>query len=222
MSTLSLTTVRDAPGAAPAGLTWNGRFLWNADYRTGRLYRLHPRTLAVEDSFICPGNLSGLTWDGESLWQVLHTRGWLRCINPETHDFDRTLTIDEHGWLAGAAWDGRFLWTVSQQKGVLFALDPETGDIVRTIAVPTGSGGLAYRDGSLWLGIAYPMRFDATRFTFEWTGPEQYAVLQLEEESGKETARHPLDFLPMGLTWQGDTLWLSDSRAGQLRRAEWA
>lgn len=222
MPTLSLTAVHAAPGPAPIGLTWHGRSLWNADYRTGRLYRLHPDTLDVEDSFVCPGNLSGLAWDGESLWQALHTQGWLRCINPDTHDFDRTLTIDDHGWLGGATWDGRFLWTISQQKGKLFALERERGKIVRTVDVPVAGGGLAYRDGSLWLGIAYPMTFDAARFSFDWTGPEQYAVLQLDGESGEEIARHAVDFLPMGLTWQGDTLWLSDSRAGQLRRAEWA
>lgn len=223
MPELTIVASYDAPGRGPVGLAWDGRFLWNADYTAGAIFRLDPATGKQLGSLVCPGNLSGLAWDGRALWQSLHEAGWLRRINPETNDFDQTIVVHDYGWLSGLAWDGRHLWAVSQQKGRLVALDIESGDVVHTIPAPVAGGGVAYHDGSLWLGLAYPMTFDEQTEQFEWVGDEQhYAVLQLDPANGREIGRYPLDFLPMGLAWVNGELWLSHAGQRKLHRAQLA
>ena len=220
MATLTILDTYDAPGQGPAGLAWDGRFLWNADYSGGKIYRIDPATVEADVVLVCPGNLSGLAWDGRSLWQSLYDGGTLRRINPETNDFDQTIMVWEHGWLAGVAWDGQHLWAASQQKGQIFAVDRDSGEVVRAIPAPIAGGGLAYHDDSLWLGIAYPMRFDERLEQFEWEGDEQrFAVLQLDPADGREIARYPVDFMPIGLAWVGDDLWLSHAGRHKLYRA---
>jgi glutamine cyclotransferase len=150
----------ESPGSGPVGLCYDGRFLWNSDFSGGKIYRIDPATMENDVVLVCPGNLSGVAWDGRSLWQSLHDGGTLRRINPETNDFDQTIMVWEHGWLAGVAWDGDYLWAVSQQHGKLFKLDRDSGDVLGTIPVPVAGGDLDFYDGSLWLGIAYPMHFD--------------------------------------------------------------
>jgi outer membrane protein assembly factor BamB len=220
MAHLTLTTTFDAPGRGPAGLAWDGRALWNADYMDGAIFRIDPATGRQTGALVCPGNLSGLAWDGRALWQSLHDAGWLRRVNPETNDFDQTIVVHDYGWLSGLAWDGRHLWAVSQQMGQLVALDSETGEVVRAIPAPVAGGGLAFHDGALWLGLAYPMMFDERAEQFEWVGDEQnYAVLQLDPANGREIGRYALDFLPMGLAWVDGALWLSHAGRRKLYQA---
>lgn len=209
-----------ALGSGPVGLAWDGRFLWNADYAAGRLFRIDPATGHSDASLVCPGNLSGLAWDGRSLWQSLHDGGALRAINPATNDFDRTIMVHDHGWLCGVAWDGAHLYAASQRHGKLFVIDPQADAVVRTLPAPAVPGDIAYRDGALWLGIAYPMVFNETFNHFEWAGEtQQYALVQLDATTGAELARYELDFLPMGLTWAGDDLWLAHTAEKRLVRA---
>lgn len=209
-----------APGRGPVGLCYDGRFLWNADFSSGKIYRIDLATMTNDIELVCPGNLSGLTWDGRSLWQSLHDAGTLRRINPETNDFDQTIMVWQHGWLAGVAWDGQYLWTASQQHGKLFKLDRESGDVLATLPAPVAGGGLDFHDGSLWLGIAFPMRFDARHEQFHWEGDAQhYAILRLDPATGAEQARYALDFLPMGLAWIGSDLWLSHVAERKLYQA---
>ena len=210
----------DAPGRGPAGLAWDGQILWNADFREGKIFGLDPAGARVVDSFLCPGVLSGLAWDGVSLWQGLMDEGWLRSINPATHDFDRTLVLEEAGRLAGVAWDGGRLWAVSQERGALLVVDRASGALTRTVSAPVAAGGLAYRDGTLWLGAPQSMRFNRQTQDFTWAdATERFALLQIDAASGKETGRAKLDFLPLGLAWQEDQLWLASPREGKLRRA---
>lgn len=220
MASLKIIASIQAPASGPVGLAYDGRFLWNADYSTSKIYRVDPETGEHDVELICPGNLSGLTWDGRSLWQSLHDGGALRRINPETNDFDQTIMVWEHGWLSGVAWDGAHLWTASQRNEKLFVLDPESGDVVRTIPAPLAVGDLAYHDGTLWLGYAYPMVFNEPYNHFDWEGEARhFALVQLDAADGRELARFALDFVPMGLTWAGDDLWLSHAGAGKLYRA---
>jgi len=220
MTVVEILASYDAPGLGPVGLAWDGRFLWNSDYSSSKIYRIDPETGEHDIELVCPGNLSGLAWNGRSLWQSLHDGGTLRRINPETNDFDQTIMVWEHGWLSGVAWDGAKLWTISQRNGKIFALDVESGDVLHTIPAPIAAGDLAWHDGSLWLGYAYPMFFNETYNHFDWEGDEQhYALLQLDSTNGDELARYALDFVPMGLTWANGELWMSHTGARKLYRA---
>lgn len=205
-----------SPGVGPAGLAWDGEGLWCADFRDGRLYRLLPASGEVLVSVLCPGVPSGLAWDGQHLWQVVMDEGWLRAYNPASHDFDRTIVVEEGGRLAGATWDGQYLWLVSQERGLLLALDPESETVERTIAVPVAAGGLAHREGELWVAAPQRMRFDA-HHGFEWqSGERTFVLIRLEASSGREVERRRLDFLPLGLAWVGEQLWFSNARRREL------
>ncbi|MCP5094455.1 MAG: hypothetical protein GY943_02755 [Chloroflexi bacterium] len=221
MANVNIISSFDSPGRGPVGLTWDGRFLWNTDYTSSKIYRIDPETGEHDIELVCPGNLSGLGWDGRSLWQSLHDGGTLRRINPETNDFDQTIMVWEHGWLSGVTWDGEKLWTVSQQNGKLYALDHESGDVIKTIPAPLAAGGLAYHNGSLWLGYAYPMVFNEAYNHFDWEGDEQhFALLQINPENGDKIAQYKLDFLPMGLTWVNDELWMTELSARKIHRVQ--
>lgn len=219
MTLLEIVDELPAPGPGPTGLAWDGEHLWNADFRSGRLYCLEPATGAVVDSLLCPGVLSGLAWDGERLWQGLVDETWLRCINPLSHDLDRTLVVEGATRLGGVAWDGGQLWVVDQ-AGALLAVATEQQPPVQQYAAPPGGGGLAWRDGQLWLGAPLYMRYEPRSGSFTWNTTEQrFAVLVIDAASGEERGRYPLSFLPLGLAWDGDDLWLSHSVQGRLYRA---
>jgi len=217
MGSIEIIKQIPAPGRGPVGLAFDGRYLWNTDYSSGKITRIDPETGEEDIVLVCPGNLSGLAWDGRHLWQSLYDGGTLRRINPETNDFDQTIMVWEHGWLSGVAWDGEQLWALSQQHGKLFAIDQESGEVIRTIPAPAAGGGLDFHDGSLWTGFPYPMRFNQELEQFEWEEEnQQFALVRLDPADGRELARYPLDFVPMGLAWVADTLWLSHLVAGEL------
>lgn len=217
MSDIAISQRFAAPGGGPAGLAWDGDAVWNADFREGRLYRLAPTTGEVTESVLCPGVPSGLAWDGQHLWQAVLDEGWLRAFDPASHDFDRTIVVEEAGRLAGAAWDGDYLWVVSQERGRLLAIDPESETVARAIEVPVAAGGLAYREGALWVAAPERMRFNARSQDFQWeSGERAFFLIRLEASSGREIERHSLDFLPLGLAWVDDALWLSNAARGEL------
>lgn len=222
MPALEIVEERPAPGPGPAGLAWDGRRLWNADFRRGRIFCLDPASGDVVDSLLCPGVLSGLGWDGQYLWLAVVEESWLRCVNPATHDFERTLVVEGATRLGGVAWDGEQLWVVDQ-AGALLAAGREQGPPRRQIAAPAAGGGLAWRDGQLWLGAPLAMRYEPQMGGFVWTTrTESFALLVIDAATGAEVGRHPLSFLPMGLAWTGDDLWLADSARGRLCRARLA
>jgi len=66
-----IVTSFPSPGTCPVGLTFDGKFLWIADYKTDTLYQIDPENGGVVNSLPSPGfRPSGLTWDGKYLWNV--------------------------------------------------------------------------------------------------------------------------------------------------------
>ena len=82
MATLTIEATFNSPGRSPGGLAWNGRYLWNTDNSSNKIYRIDPDDGEHDIELVCPGNLSGLTWDGTSLWQSLHDGGTLTPHQP--------------------------------------------------------------------------------------------------------------------------------------------
>lgn len=221
MTALQILDTLPSPASGPVGLAYDGHYLWNSDFNSSRVYCLDLATGETLRSLINPGTLSGLAWDGRSLWCGLHSKGWIRRTNPETNDFDQTIVVADHGWLSGVTWDGEQLWAASQQRGLLFALDAETGELRRTIPAPVAGGGLAWGYDLLWLAHAFPMRYDAATEAFEWESPNHgYAIVALDPADGREVTRFTTEFLPMGLAWVDDDLWLADMATARLHRAQ--
>lgn len=212
-------TVR-APGPGPAGLAWDRRLLWNADFRSGAIFGWNPSTDTVESTLRCPGNLSGLTWDGRSLWQSLYDEATIRRINPQTNDFDQVIVLTEHGWISGVAWDGERLWALAQQTGQLLSLHPEDGQVLEQWQTPVAGGDLDYHAGYLWLSTAVPMRYAPGREQFDWLADKlTYNLLQIDPRDGRIVDRIALDKLYSGVAWAGDMLWLASATNQELVQA---
>lgn len=210
MTQIQIQQTFSSVGRGPAGLTWNGRYLFNADYTTNQIYLLDPENGQMVRKLICPGNLSGLTYTGSALWQSLHYGSTLTRMNPDTNDFDQTIALTDYGWLSGVAWDGNHLWIVSQSQGKLLQVNQEDGKVLQTLPCPVAGGGLDFHDGYLWLSVVETMRFDEAEHGFDWVGDEQnYAIWQIDPKTGGAVAKYATDFLAMGLTWVHDKLWLA-------------
>ncbi|MDX1613954.1 MAG: hypothetical protein R3300_06550 [Candidatus Promineifilaceae bacterium] len=219
MTALLSLDSHEAPGPAPAGLAWDGRWLWHNDFRTGRLYRLRLDPLSPQVEMVCAGTISGLAWDGQSLWQSRLDEPYLQQISPTSLDIDRTLALSEYSRLTDVAWDGQRLWIVWQAGSALLAVDPETGRVVGQHRVPTAAAALTFDRGRLWCTLAHPMRYDEETASFVWAGDRRsFSLIGIDPDTGDETVRYGLPFLPTGVTWQDDHLWLSHATAGTLHR----
>ena len=162
--------------------------------------------------------LSGLGWDGQYLWLAV-ARSWLRCVNPATHDFERTLVVEGATRLGGAPGMGSSYgwWT---RQGALAAGASRDRPAARSPHLR--GGGLAWRDGQLWLGAPLAMRYEPQWAISSGRRARDFALLVIDAATGAEVGRHPLSFLPMGLAWTGDDLWLADSARGRLCRGRLA
>ncbi len=221
MPTLHLRHHLPAPTAGarpqPTGLAWDGRHFWLADAGSARVLQLEPDGQTVRDTLLCPGRLSGTAWDGTSLWQAIHVDGEIRRLSPERHDIDETIGLAGHGWLSGLAWDGALLWVVAQQQGALLGVEPATGRVARHLPAPVAAGGLTFHQGTLWLAYPERMTFDPASEAFAWVGPgERYALARIDPVDGQVRDELPLPFLPLGLAWVAETLWLTRPRDASL------
>ena len=95
----------------------------------------------------------------------------------------------------------------------------DRGEVAREIRIPVAAGGLAYRDNALW--VAYPAHMTYSGTEFHWLGTERrFYVAQVDIANGQERTRYELDFLPLGLCWVADSLWMSSAAQGKLYRAQ--
>lgn len=217
MAKLELITVINVPSNAPAGLAWDGRGVWLNDYVSGELFRVEPKSTNVVKMLLCPGVVSGLTFDGFKLWQTRLDEDWLQVINPQTLDFDQTIPLMGTGRLTDLTWDGTQLWIISQKQGKIFALDLPTKRSIKSITIPEATTGVTYREGYLWISYAHEMRYDPKSDSFEWKVTEpSYYIAKVDPRDGKQVVKYQVDFLPVGIVWVEDRLWLSSAITGTL------
>jgi len=90
-------------------------------------------------------HVHGVSYDGSNVW--IATGDTLNAIEPDSGKTVRTLNVPAH---AGTAFDGRHLFQISGDR--IQKVDPQTGVVVATIPAPEGSSGMAWAEGSLWVG----------------------------------------------------------------------
>lgn len=96
----------------------------------------------------------GVTYDGEHVWFASGDK--LNALDPASGKTVRSIDIAAH---AGTAFDGTYLYQISESR--IQKVDPHTGKVVSTIPAP-GNGndsGLAWAEGSLWVGNTATARF---------------------------------------------------------------
>ena len=91
--------------------------------------------------------IHGVTHDGRRVWAATGAR--LIAFDPESGRLARTL---ERAGDAGTAFDGTHLYQIAEAR--IDKIDPATGDVIASIPAPGNGGdsGLAWAEGSLWVG----------------------------------------------------------------------
>src|SRR5580698_507348 len=87
----------------------------------------------------------GVTFDGRHVWFASGDR--LHAFDPASGEMIRAIEVPAH---AGTAFDGQHLFQIAEDR--IQKIDPQTGRVVATIPAPGGGSGLAWAEGSLWLG----------------------------------------------------------------------
>ena len=130
-------------------------------------------------------NVAGVTLDGERVWFAPGDR--LNALDPESGDIVGVLDVPGD---AGTAFDGMHLFQIAE--ALIQKIDPTTGEVRGTIPAPgkCGDSGLAWADGSLWVGQHRNRRIHQV-------DPETGAVLRTIES----------DRFVTGVTWVDGELW---------------
>jgi len=183
--------------------------------------------------------IHGVTYDGDHVWFA--SGGKLNALDPRSGKIDRSFEVPAH---AGTAFDGKFLYQLADTR--IQKIDPKTGQVLSTIPAPEGGGsGLAWAEGSLWVGRYRDRRIDqidpvtgATLRTIDsnrfvtgvtWVGGElwhatmendQSEIRHIDEVSGKvlETVEMPAGTVVSGMESNGkDEFYCGGAKSGKLR-----
>ena len=130
-------------------------------------------------------NVAGVTFDGERVWFASGDR--LNALDPESGDIVGVLDVPGD---AGTAFDGKHLFQIAE--AVIRKIDPASGEVLGTIPAPGNGGdsGLAWADGSLWVGQHRDRR-----------------IHQVDPETGAVLRTIELDRFVTGVTWVDGELW---------------
>jgi len=128
--------------------------------------------------------IHGVTYDGEHVWFA--SDGKLNALDPRSGKIVRSIDVPAH---AGTAFDGQYLYQLADSR--IQKIDPKTGQVVSTIPAPEGGGsGLAWAEGSLWVGRYRNRRID-----------------QIDPETGATLRSIDSNRFVTGVTWIGSELW---------------
>jgi glutamine cyclotransferase len=130
-------------------------------------------------------NVAGVTFDGQRVWFASGDR--LNALDPESGHLVGVLDVPGD---AGTAFDGKHLFQIAE--AVIQKIDTASGEVLGTIPAPGNGGdsGLAWADGSLWVGQHRNRRIHQV-------DPETGAVLRTIES----------DRFVTGVTWVDGDLW---------------
>jgi len=184
-----------APGQFGTGLCYDGRYLWMADYKSDRLYKIDPATGKKVSDIPSPGFWPmGLAYDGQNLWNIDGRQKKIFKVDPQSGAI-LTAIDSPSGSPEGLAWDGETLWLSDAREKSIMRLDLDDGTAVRIFAAPAQSPqGLAWDGTYLWC---------ADRLSDE--------LHMIDPRSGEViiVAKSPGPF-PRGLAYDGTYLWNLD------------
>jgi len=144
-------------------------------------------------------HVHGVTFDGRYVWFASGDK--LNALNPASGKTVDSLDVPAH---AGTAFDGKHLFQIAEER--IQKIDPKTGRVLKTIPAPGGGGsGLAWADGSLWVG-QYRNR------KIHQVDPETGTILRTIESNRFVT----------GVTWVDGELWHGtwENDESELRRID--
>src|SRR3712207_1320884 len=134
--------------------------------------------------------VAGVTYDGRHVWFAAGDS--LHALDPAAGTAERAIDVAAH---AGTAFDGRHLFQLADDR--IQKIDPATGRVLATIPSPGGGSGLAWAEGSLWVGQYRDRKIHQV-------DPETGAVLRTIESSRFVTGVTWVDGELWHGTWEGD------------------
>lgn len=132
----------------------------------------------------------GVAFDGRHVWFASGDR--LNAMDPESGETVRALEVAAH---AGTAFDGRHLFQIAEEQ--IRKIDPETGEVLAALPLPGGGSGLAWAEGTLWVGRHRGRRI-------EQIDPETGAVLRTIASNRFVTGVAWVDHELWHATWEGE------------------
>jgi glutamine cyclotransferase len=147
----------------------------------------------------------GVTYDGQQIWFASGDK--LNAVDPASGKRVRSIDVAAH---AGTAFDGRYLFQIAEDR--IQKIDPKTGRVLSSIpAPPGGSSGLAWAEGTLWVGRHRDRKIHQV-------DPETGAILRTIESNRFVTGVTWVDGELWHATWEGDESDLRrvDPRTGEV------
>jgi glutamine cyclotransferase len=147
----------------------------------------------VRDYGPFPGvsQVHGVSHDGTHVWFAAGAQ--LHALDPASGALVRTLDVAGD---AGTAFDGHHLFQIAGAQ--IHKLDPATGEILASIAAPgPRSSGLAWADGTLWVG-----QYDDRR------------IHQIDPATGQILRTIESNRFVTGVTWVDGELWHGTAEGG--------
>jgi len=127
--------------------------------------------------------VNGVTFDGRHAWFA--SGDGLNALDPASGKTVGSIDVAAH---AGTAFDGRHLFQLADDR--IQKIDPKTGHVLATIPAPAGGSGLAWAEGSLWLGQYRDRK-----------------IHQIDPETGATLRTIESKRFVTGVTWVDGELW---------------
>ncbi len=190
-----------APHNFSTGLTFDGNYLWLADYNRDQLMQIDPASGKVLKSIPSPGFWPmGLAWDGHHLWNVDVKQKKIFQVDPKDGTILRVLDAPCND-PSGLTWDGQTLWLTDARKNKIYRLDLSDGTAVKRFIGPYRSPvGLTFDGKYLWCS-------DRLKDEIYMVDPANGEVIIILQAPGPYSR---------GLAWDGKFLWNTDFQTDSL------
>jgi glutamine cyclotransferase len=136
-------------------------------------------------------HVHGLTFDGRNVWFASGDK--LNALDPASGTVMRSIDVAAH---AGSAFDGEHLFQLAGDR--IQKIDPKTGRVLATIPAPGGGSGLAWAEGTLWVGQYRDRK-----------------IHQIDPETGTTLRTIESNRFVTGVTWVDGELWHGTSEADE-------
>ena len=197
----------NSPVSGNDGLTWDGTFLWIADYDTKRAYTVDPSTCAALRSIPLPGTYpTGLAWDGRYLWHADGDAERIYRLDPSDGAIVSSFP-SPGGFPHGLTWDGGNLWNSDSNCNHGSC----TPDQILKLATTGGLLAAFSAPGAYPTGLAY----DGLYLWHSDNATDTIYKLRRADLSIVDSFPSPGTY-PNDLAWDGRYLWVVDNGTDML------
>ena len=141
---------RQHRGSRPCGSAAYGKYLYVANYGSGTLARINPRTNEPVKTITVGDGPCGVVAGGGALWVENFRSSNIARVDP------KRLKVTAHIFVHGAPWDLTYgfgsVWTSNFRDETVSRIDPKTRRIVKTIHTGGFPACIRAAIGSVWVG----------------------------------------------------------------------